>query len=167
MGPSWSSSLFPLAPGQIQPVGPHSILSSSSAPSGAWVSKSLRTRRLGLSAGPGTAPTPSQLQLSLGPQSVLPNPQSAVQWLPIPDTCPAQVWGKCSQNSRILPPLESCGGVVSRPHLTLHPSPAEDTVVLKSFSSPAEHPTAASSKYYLPLIGESLVKERKPACTSG
>lgn len=35
----------PPLPPPPQPVGPHSVLSSSMAPSGAWVSKSLRIRR--------------------------------------------------------------------------------------------------------------------------
>ena len=42
-GPSQSYPIFPFRPGLMQQVGPHSLLSSSKAPIGAWVSKSLGT----------------------------------------------------------------------------------------------------------------------------
>jgi hypothetical protein len=93
--PSWPQATF-LA---------HSVLSSSTAPSSTWVSKSLRTRR----SWPRCRPWgPWANSVWPEPQTVLPHPRSCVLRLSRSLTPATGV----SQNSWVLPPRvsEPCGG---------------------------------------------------------
>lgn len=95
MGPARATPFFPSAWATSSPLkGPHSILSSSRAPSNTWVSESLRTRR------PQTHCRPRNLQA----RSSCPIPQTALphSWSSVP-TLVRQLLG-VSQLPGILPP---------------------------------------------------------------
>jgi hypothetical protein len=72
------------------PRGPHSILSSSLAPSGAWVSEGLRTRHPWPPCMPGDVWDTSGCPVL---QSALPHPSYPTASLQ-PDTCSVAAWGK-------------------------------------------------------------------------
>lgn len=98
--PRGTSGSTPSSP-PPQPVGPHSVLSSSMAPSGAWVSKSLRIRRPQPCCRSGD---PQGCPCCLAPQTVLPHPGAAPCRFSTTQHLPSDWRGVSTVTSCVLPP---------------------------------------------------------------